>query len=494
MLESAIKIDHLVELVKKRGMDAVCLSDRGNLFAPLEFSLAASKASVQPIHGSILNILFTNKGKEDFAEILLIAKDEVGYQNLLKLVSFTFTKNDRKICNHINFGDLEKYGEGLVVLSGYTEGVVGKFLLESSNDAALNAAKKLQNLFGDRFYFEIMRHGKSAEQKIEPEYLKIARELKIPLIATNQVLFGDISMHDAHDVLLCISGGVVREVQDRKRVSNQCYFKSPEEMITLFQDLPEAIENTVCLAKRCYVMSETRPPSLPNFTDGSISEDELIRTQAKDGLDSKLASIFKKENIKKKDQTAIIKEYNDRLDYELNVICNMGFPGYFLIVSDFIKWSTLPFVRIIYILFFIKKFNIIHYNQFFKIIKIKILYKEAPQTSLSKLFNPQQANFKLVLNPYPCSDLPLISSILDLKFGVAESSAKEIFHILNHSLSCSESCMDKACNEMKNAILHRIEHSRTEDNSDQTVCLSKCLRIIFIHIQMLLTTFTLFTL
>ena len=211
MLESAIKIDHLVELVKKRGMDAVCLSDRGNLFASLEFSLAASKASVQPIHGSILNILFTNKGKEDFAEILLIAKDEVGYQNLLKLVSFTFTKNDRKICNHINFGDLEKYGEGLVVLSGYTEGVVGKFLLESSNDAALNAAKKLQNLFGDRFYFEIMRHGKSAEQQIEPEYLKIARELKIPLIATNQVLFGDISMHDAHDVLLCISGGVELE-------------------------------------------------------------------------------------------------------------------------------------------------------------------------------------------------------------------------------------------------------------------------------------------
>jgi DNA polymerase-3 subunit alpha len=339
MLESAIKVDQLVELTKKFKMDAVCLADRGNLFASLEFALAATKSSVQPIHGSILNILFTNKGKEDFAEILLIAKDETGYQNLLKLVSFTFTKNDRKICNHINFDDLQKYGEGLIVLSGYTEGVIGKLMLESSNEAATNAAKKLKKLFGDRFYFEIMRHGKAQEQQIEAAYLKIAKELEIPLIATNQVLFSDISMHDAHDVLLCISESVVREVQDRKRVSNQCYFKTPDEMITLFQDLPEAIENTVCLAKRCYVMSETRPPSLPNFTDGSLSEDDLIRKQAQDGLKSKLSQHFIKEGTKKKDQPLIKKEYNERLDYELDVICNMGFPGYFLIVSDFIKWS-----------------------------------------------------------------------------------------------------------------------------------------------------------
>ncbi len=339
MLESAIKVDQLVDLAVKRNMDAVCLADRGNLFASLEFALAATKSSVQPIHGSILNILFTNKGKEDFAEILLIAKDETGYQNLLKLVSFTFTKNDRKICNHINFDDLQKYSEGIIALSGYSEGVVGRLMLTSSNDAAVSAAKKLQNLFEDRFYFEIIRRGKADEQRIEAEYLKIARELKIPLIATNQVLFSDISMHDAHDVLLCISDGVVREVQNRRRVSNQCYFKSAEEMITLFKDLPEAIENTVCLAKRCYVMSETRPPSLPNFTDGSLSEGDLIRRQAKDGLDEKLNKKFKKENIKKQDQVAIVKEYNDRLDYELDIICEMGFPGYFLIVSDFIKWS-----------------------------------------------------------------------------------------------------------------------------------------------------------
>ena len=339
MLKSTIKIDQLVDLAKRNNMNAVCLSDRGNLFASLEFSLAAAKASIQPIHASILNILFTNNGVEDFAEILLIAKDKAGYQNLMKLVSLTFTQNDRKICNHINFNDLQKYSEGIVVLSCYTEGVIGKLLLGSSKDAAMNSAKKLQKLFGDRFYFEIMRHGKAIEKQVESKYLEIARALGIPLIATNQVLFGNISMHDAHDVLLCISDGVVRDVQDRSRVSNQCYFKSPDEMISLFGDLPEAIENTIFLAQRCSVMSESRPPSLPNFTDGSLSEDDLIRKEAKEGLKDKLSQKFLQEKVKQSDQQYVIEEYNKRMDYELDVICKMGFAGYFLIVSDFIKWS-----------------------------------------------------------------------------------------------------------------------------------------------------------
>ena len=339
MLESTIKVDQLIDLTKNHGMNAVCLSDRGNLFASLEFAQAAIKSRIQPVHGSILNILFINKGKEDFAEILLIAKDKLGYQNLLKLVSLTFTTNDRKICNHITFNDLEQHSDGLIVLSAYTEGVIGKLLLDNASDAATNAAKKLQKLFGDRFYFEIMRHQSAQEHKIENKYLQIANHLGIPLLATNQVLFSDISMHDSHDVLLCISEGVVRDVQDRKRASNQCYFKSAKEMIALFKDLPEAIENTVYLAQRCYVMSESRPPSLPNFTDGKTSEEDLIRKQASDGMEEKLLQKFAKENTPKKDQDSLRKKYFDRLSYELDVICRMDFAGYFLIVSDFIKWS-----------------------------------------------------------------------------------------------------------------------------------------------------------
>ncbi|PCJ29688.1 MAG: DNA polymerase III subunit alpha [Rickettsiales bacterium] len=339
MLESTIKIPQLVELTKNNWMGAVCLADRGNLFASLEFALEASKAGVQPIHGAILNILFSNKGKDDFAEIVLIAKNDAGYKNLLKLASYTFTKNDRKTCNHITFDDLEKHNEGLIVLSAYTAGIIGKFLLQNNLPSAKNTAKKLQQLFGDRFYFEIMRHGSEKEKRIEDEYLQIANEFGIPLLATNQVLFSDVSMHDAHDVLLCISEGVVQEVQDRKRVSNNCYFKSTAEMIALFKDLPEAIENTVYLAQRCSIMAETRPPSLPKFSNGEISEEVLIRDQAKAGLEEKLAQKIDKEHIKKADQAPLRKAYFERLEYELGIICRMDFSGYFLIVSDFIRWS-----------------------------------------------------------------------------------------------------------------------------------------------------------
>ncbi len=181
MLESTIKVKELVSLTKKHGMSAVCLSDRGNLFASLEFSIEASKAGIQPICGVILNISFNNKNsQQDFAEILLIAKDQIGYKNLLRLVSYSFIKNDRKICNHINLDDLRKYNEGLIVLSSYTKGIIGKLLLEGDYDAATGEAKKLVSIFGNRFYFEIMRHNLAEEKQIELPYLKIANEISIP--------------------------------------------------------------------------------------------------------------------------------------------------------------------------------------------------------------------------------------------------------------------------------------------------------------------------
>lgn len=339
MLESTNTVEKLIDLAKKHNMPSVCLTDRGNLFASLEFSLSAYKKGVHPICGSILNLEFSNTKGQDFAEILLIAKDEIGYKNLLKLVSYSFIKNDTAICNHITFSDLAKYSEGIVALSGYTEGVIGKLLLEKADSDALRMAEKLQELLGDRFYFEVMRHGLQKEKDLEPAYLKLANDLQIPLIATNQVLFSEISMHDAHDVLLCISAGVVRELQDRKRVSNQCYFKSASEMSELFKDLPEAIENAANLAKRCYIAAEERPPSLPNFTDGTVSEEEMIRREAAAGLEQKLSEKFILENTKEEDKPNIRQEYFDRLEYELNVICKMNFSGYFLIVSDFIRWS-----------------------------------------------------------------------------------------------------------------------------------------------------------
>ncbi|HJK86410.1 MAG TPA: DNA polymerase III subunit alpha [Candidatus Megaira endosymbiont of Nemacystus decipiens] len=334
MLESSLKVNQIVDIAKDKKMLALCLADRGNLFASLEFSISAAKKQLQPIHGSILNIKYLNKKRERFAEILLIAKDDEGYKNLLKLVSITFTKNERSVCDHITLEDLKIHGSGLILCSAYTNGVIGQLILEKDLEGAEQYAHIFKELAGDRFYFEIMRHGYKDEKKIEEEYLKIASKLNIALLATNHVLFADVQQHEAHDVLLCISNGVVQEEQNRKRVSNQCYFKSAEEMIDLFHDLPEAVENTVNLAKRCYVRPKENAPSLPNFSDGTSSESDLLRVDAKNGLEKRLS--IKNTNSLKREQ---LQEYYNRLEYELEIICKMNFAGYFLIVADFIQWS-----------------------------------------------------------------------------------------------------------------------------------------------------------
>ncbi|WP_342170025.1 DNA polymerase III subunit alpha [Rickettsia endosymbiont of Seladonia tumulorum] len=335
-LASALTTEKIVELASSYKMPAICLTDKENLFGSLEFALYAIKKGLQPIHGVILNIQYE---ANVFAEILLIAKDETGYKNLLKLSSITFTTNDRKICNHITFEDLKEYQEGLIALCCYTEGITGKCLLANKEEQAEMFVRNLQEIFGDRFYFEIMRHDLPKEQLIEDNYIKIASKLNIPLVATNKVLFSKKSMHDAHDVLLCISAGVTKEYPDRKTVSENCYFKSAKEMIELFADLPSAIENTVNLTQRCYFAAHTNPPMLPNFATKDISETDLIRKEAKDGLLARLDTKFKSEHISIENQENIKTEYFARLDYELNIICSMNFAGYFLIVSDFIKWS-----------------------------------------------------------------------------------------------------------------------------------------------------------
>ncbi|WP_341757251.1 MULTISPECIES: DNA polymerase III subunit alpha [unclassified Candidatus Tisiphia] len=335
-LESALTIDRIVELAQLHKMPAICLADKGNLFGSLEFALASCKAGVQPINAAIVNIAFT---ENSFCEIVLIAKDEIGYKNLLKAVSDSFTKNDRKICNHITFDDLVKYQEGLIILSGYTDGIIGKSLIARDEELAIFWATKLQSIFGDRFYFEIMRHHLAVEQSIEENYIKIASNLGIPLVATNKVLFSDVDMHDAHDVLLCISTGVSKEVEERKKVSNGCYFKSPKEMLELFSDLPNARQNTVHLAQRCHFMAHANPLMLPNFSSLNINEVDIIRKESTAGLLSRLDTKFKRENIAIDKQEDIKQQYLIRLNYELDIICRMEFSGYFLIVSDFIKWS-----------------------------------------------------------------------------------------------------------------------------------------------------------
>ncbi len=340
LLASTIKIPQLISLAKENAMDSVALSDHSNLFGSLEFAIEAAKKKVIPIHGLIVNLLFREENddsvKSDFAEILLIAKNETGYQNLLKLASYPYTQNSRKYTEHITIEDLEKCNDGIICLSGYIDGPIGTLLLENKEEDAENLARKLYNIFGDRFYFEIFRLNDAKEIKIEEKYLNLAFRMEIPILATNKVLFADVNMHYAHDVLMCIASGVVKEDMNRKLVSNQCYFKSKDEMAQLFSDLPSAIINACNVAKRCAVRARESDPILPIFTQEE-SEEALLKKLAYEGLTKKLEDKFALQ--KECDKELIKSKYFSRLDYELEVVTKMNFAGYFLIVSDFIKWS-----------------------------------------------------------------------------------------------------------------------------------------------------------
>lgn len=340
LLSSALKLGEITECCAKYQMPAVALTDRNNLFSSLEFAILASKNSLQSISGAILTLKLEDSGKESFSDILLLAKNEQGYRNLLHLATIPYTQNNRDIQEHISIDDLRKYSDGLIMLSGYNLGPIGIALLDDDVVLATSRTKLFQEIFGNRFYFEIMRHDLKDEKLIEAAYLQLANKLQVPLVATNNVLFKDIEMHDAHDVLLCIADGVVSAEPNRTTVSNQCYFKSSVAMKQLFTDLPSAIENSANIARRCSFIPEEAEPSLPRFSPEGVSEDDFIRKEAKQGLQDRLQHKFALENIT--DQEAIKKldkEYNERLDYELDIICTMGFPGYFLIVSDFIRWS-----------------------------------------------------------------------------------------------------------------------------------------------------------
>ena len=338
LLASTIKIPSFSFLAKKNRMPAVALTDRANLFASLEFSMDMAKAGIQPIHGLIINIKYIeDEENPEFAEILVLAKDDEGYKNLLTLGSIPYLQNSRKHTEHITWQDLQNAKNGLIVLSGYADGPIGKELLKNNYIQAQELAKRFESIFGDRFYMEIFRHGELNENQIEEKYLKIASDLGIPLVATNKVLFEDIKMHEDHDVLLCIAAGVTKDNPNRKYTSNQCYFKSQNEMAELFQDLPSAIENAGYIARRCHARAHEHQPMLPSFVS-DITEEELLRKQATDGLNARLAHKFDVENITE-GRDEITKKYFDRLEYELSVVLKMQFAGYFLIVSDFIKWS-----------------------------------------------------------------------------------------------------------------------------------------------------------
>ncbi len=338
--EGAIKIDKLVGLAVGHGMPAVAISDRNNLFGALEFSQAASKAGVQPVIGCDLGIRREEEGGFGAASrmqgpdfLLLLVQDETGYRNLMHLVSAAWLSPAPGEPAQISMVALAGHTEGLICLAGAPGSTLNRLAGESQGDLARAHVQKLAELFPGRLYIEIQRHGMESERRSEAMLLDLAYGLDIPIVATNDAQFADRGMHEAHDILLCIADGVHVADPNRRRLTPEHYFKSAAEMQAAFADLPEAVANTVVIARRCAFMPEMRKPILPAYTKlAGRTEAQALRDLATAGMDRLMKEGYTSPDIPEE-------KYRERVDYELAMIDRMGFSGYFLIVADFIQWA-----------------------------------------------------------------------------------------------------------------------------------------------------------
>ncbi|MQY42620.1 DNA polymerase III subunit alpha [Epibacterium sp. SM1969] len=336
LLEGAVRLKKLPDLCKAHNMPAIAVTDTNAMFSALEFSVTLAGAGIQPIVGCQVDFTFEAAepgGKPKLpAPLVLLAQNEEGYEGLMRLSSCLYVDGDGQL-PQVSLDELRANAAGLICLTGGPLGPVGMLLQQGKRAEAEALMQQLKAIFPDRLYVELQRHpgedGRpEAEKLTERPMIEMAYAMALPLVATNDVYFPKPEMYEAHDALICISeGAYVDQVDGRRRLTAQHYFKSPEEMITLFADLPEAIENTVEIAKRCAFMAYRRDPILPKFADDEVAE---LRRIANEGLQKRLAVI---------PHAVSVEGYQERLDFELGIIESMGFPGYFLIVADFIQWG-----------------------------------------------------------------------------------------------------------------------------------------------------------
>ncbi|MFT4013051.1 MAG: DNA polymerase III subunit alpha [Paracoccus sp. (in: a-proteobacteria)] len=328
LLEGAIPVKKLADLAAQNGMPAVALTDTNALFAALEFSIKAQEYGVQPIVGCQVAL-----AADVTAPVVLLAQNEAGWLNLMALSTCLYLREGGAL-PHVTLDELAAHAEGLICLTGGPLGPVGLLVAQGRLPEARALVERLSDAFPTRLYVELQRHHDAEgrpipeEQAAEGGMIDIAYALDLPLVATNDAYFPKPELYAAHDALICISErAYVDQTAPRRRLTPQHYFKSQAEMAALFADLPEAIQNTVEIARRCAFAVKKHKPILPIFAEDEVEE---LRRQAWDGLRARLAII---------PHAVPVAEYEERLRFELGIIEQMGFPGYFLIVADFIKWA-----------------------------------------------------------------------------------------------------------------------------------------------------------
>jgi len=350
LLEGALHIKKLADLAVADRMPALGLADTGNLFGALEFAGKMVEKGIQPIIGCQLAIDFGEGGESDrlsggaphqkpLFDLVLLALTEPGYWNLVRLVSESFMTTAAGERAHLPFAALAGHADGLVALTGGPRGPVDRAIAAGQGEQAALRLDRLGDLYGDRLYVELQRHGLPAEEMVEPHLVDLAYRKGLPLVATNEPFFPKREDYEAHDALICIAEGAVIADDKRRRLTPEHYFKSRAEMRALFADLPEAADNTVEIALRASYWPATRKPILPRFAGtgadpatADAAEAALLREEAEKGLDRRLAAHGLAPGLTRED-------YDKRLDFEIGVIVRMKYPGYFLIVADLIQWA-----------------------------------------------------------------------------------------------------------------------------------------------------------
>ncbi|HVW93093.1 MAG TPA: DNA polymerase III subunit alpha [Devosia sp.] len=351
LLEGALQLGKLLELAKADKQPALGIADTNNLFGALEFSEKAAGKGIQPLLGCELALDFGG-GEERGHErggtpshaakggVVLMAADQTGFVNLTKLVSRAYLEGENgRAAARLDWLDRDNLA-GILCLTGGPEGAIDPWLANGLEVHGLDRLDRLRELFDDRLYIELQRHGRPSELLTEPPLIDYAYEKGVPLVATNEPFFPTRGDYEAHDALLAIAAGKVLAETDRRKLTDQHYFKSRAEMAELFADLPEALDSTVEIARRVVFRPRTRGPILPRFAassdqtpeEGMAAEAEALRQMAYSGLKARFEKYGKAENVS-------VAQYEERLEFELGIIIKMKYPGYFLIVADFIQWA-----------------------------------------------------------------------------------------------------------------------------------------------------------
>jgi len=335
MLEGAIDPKQIAKHARKLGFPAAAITDRNGLYGSMAFSDACQGEGVQPIIGAMLGVARPDRPQgapQSIDWLALYAQDAAGYDNLCELVSMAHLDRPVEQDPHVTFATLEGRTDGLIALTAGAEGALARLLADEQAEAANGYVARLETLFPERLYVELCRRSDPVEMKAEGALIDLAYDRGLPLVATNPTCFAEPHFHEAHDVMLCIADSAYVETPDRRKSCPEAWMKPAQEMQRLFDDLPEAIANTLVVAQRCAVAAPKRKPILPSLAGDIEGEAQMLRDLATAGLEARLA----KAGIVQDDAR---RPYFERLTFEVDIIVQMGFPGYFLIVADFIQWA-----------------------------------------------------------------------------------------------------------------------------------------------------------